>query len=80
MSTRLLRNLAHHKPSVNEIQSPELMPDGMSRPVSLSWALGLEPVFDLASIVLRRLENRPTHPIWHRYTDMALYGRRCGSD
>ena len=27
--------------------------------------MGLEPVLDLASIVLRRLGDRPTHPIWH---------------
>ncbi|MCP4900330.1 MAG: hypothetical protein GY906_25460 [bacterium] len=28
--------------------------------------LGLEPVLDLASIVLRRYGDRPTHPIWYR--------------
>jgi len=33
----------------------------------ISLILGLEPVIDLASIVLRRFGDRPTHPIWHHF-------------
>jgi len=35
--------------------------------------LGLEPAIDLASILLRRRGDRPTHPIWHRA------GSSCGA-